>query len=130
MAEFVTKEDAHTQLRTSNDDESWLSAWIPAASAAVEAWLKQPWRCYKPQVDAAGLPVIGEAGVPLPVLDDEGKPVVHPLVKSAVLVELAAQYRFRDSEGAPVVDPGAGHGYVLSQGATALLAPLRRTTVA
>ncbi|MCD9005226.1 phage gp6-like head-tail connector protein [Luteimonas sp. XNQY3] len=130
MGEFVTLEDAHTQLRTSADDDPWLALWIPAASAAVEAWLKQPWRCYKLQIDAVGLPMIGEEGVPLPVLDEEGKPVVHPLVRSAVLVELAAQYRFRDSEGAPVVEPSAGHGYVLSQGATALLAPLRKSTVA
>lgn len=112
MADFVTLEQARHQLRTDPEDDSWLEMWIPAVSAAVVLWLKDEQRCYEAD------------------LDDEGNPVVLPSVKAAVLIELAAQHRFRDSEGAPVMPATAGHGYVLSQGATALLAPLRRSTVA
>jgi hypothetical protein len=47
-----------------------------------------------------------------------------------VLVELASQYRFRDGSGKDnVVPDAAGHGYILSKGATAILSGLRKSTV-
>jgi hypothetical protein len=131
MVEFVTKAQAQEQLRLDpGADDSWLEFAIPAVSAAVDSWLKSPWRRYELQRDGAGAPIIGADGIPLPVLDDEGKPVLASQVVLATLVELASHSRFREGEGDNTVPADAGHGYVLSRAATALLAPLRRSTVA
>jgi hypothetical protein len=131
MLEFVTPADAREQLRIDSDaDDRWLAIWIPAVSVQVAAWLKQEWRLYLLQRDAAGQVVLDDAGVPVPVEGDDGEPVVHPAVIAATLLELASQYRYREGEGDNVVPADAGHGYVLSRAATAQLAPLRRTTVA
>ena len=70
------------------------------------------------------------------ILDSDGEPVVKPVVRAACLLELASQYRFREGEGnndtayAGRSFDGRGHGYVLNKASTALLAPLRRPTVA
>lgn len=131
MREFVTPADAREQLRIDSDaDDRWLVIWIPAVSASVAAWLKQEWRLYVLQRDAAGELIRDAAGVPVPVLDAGDEPVLHPAVIAATLLELASQYRYREGEGDNTVPADAGHGYVLSRAATAQLAPLRRTTVA
>lgn len=131
MVEFVTKSQAKEQLRLEpGADDLWLDFAIPAVSAAVDSWLKSPWRRYELQRDSTGAPITGADGVPLPVLDDDQNPVLAQQVVLATLVELASQYRFREGEGDNTVAAEAGHGYVLSRAATALLAPLRRSTVA
>lgn len=131
MHSFVTPDDAREQLRIDSDaDDRWLAIWIPAVSTSIAAWLKQEWRLYLLQRDAVGEVVLDDAGVPVPVEDDAGKPIVHPAVVAATLLELASQYRYREGEGDNVVPSDAGHGYVLSKAATAQLVALRRSTVA
>lgn len=131
MLEFVTPADARDQLRIdSGADDTWLAIWIPAVSASIAAWLKQEWRLYMLQRDAAGELILDTAGLPMPVMSDDGEPLLHPSVIAATLLELASQYRYREGEGDNTVPADAGHGYVLSRAATAQLAPLRRTTVA
>lgn len=131
MLEFVTPADAREQLRIDSDaDDRWLAIWIPAVSASVAAWLKQEWRLYVLLRDSSGEVVRDSSGIPLPALDSDDLPILHPSVIAATLLELASQYRYREGEGDNVVPADAGHGYVLSRAATAQLAPLRRTTVA
>lgn len=104
---LVTIDQAKDHLRIDSDaDDSWLSVWVPAISQAVLLWLKDESRAYNEDGDAL------------------------PIVQSAVLIELASQYRFREGEGAAQVPANWGHGYTLSLGATALLTPLRKSTVA
>lgn len=131
MHNFVTPADAREHLRIDSDaDDRWLAMWIPAVSTSIAAWLKQEWRLYLLQRDAAGEFVLDDAGVPVPVEGDDGEPIVHPSVVAAALLELASQYRYREGEGDNVVSAEAGHGYVLSKAATAQLVSLRRSTVA
>jgi len=131
MFSFVTPADAREQLRIDSDaDDRWLAIWIPAVSTSIAAWLKQEWRLYLLQRDATGEVVLDDSGVPVPVADGAGEPIVHPAVVAATLLELASQYRYREGEGENVVTADAGHGYVLSKAATAQLVPLRRSTVA
>jgi hypothetical protein len=55
---------------------------------------------------------------------------VNPLVKAAVLIELASQYRYREGEGENAVPQDNGqYGYILSAAATGLLRGLRKPTV-
>lgn len=136
MLELVTKADARAQLRLDDvgsaggPDDAWLDIFIPAVSEAVRSWLKVDARLYVPLRDSAGDIVRDSAGHPIPQEDSNG-PVVNPSVRGAVLIELASQFRFREGEGTDNVVPSdAGHGYVLSKGATALLAGLRKSTVA
>lgn len=120
---LVTIEEARNHLRIDGSyDDSWLETWIPGVSQAVLMWLKDESRAYQPEIDSNGDEVV----------DSNGDPVltVRPLVRSAVLVELASQYRFREGEGVAQVPSHWGHGYTLSVGATALLTPLRKSTVA
>lgn len=130
MAELVTMNEARAHLRIDSDaDDEWLQIWIPAIGDAVLSWLKNSWRLYAQLKDADGVVQMDGNGVPLPLLDANGAPVVNPRVKSAALVELAQQYRFRDGSDAGVVPSHAGHGYVLGAGATALLSGARKSTV-
>ena len=108
---LVTIDQAKSHLRIDGDyDDPWLEMMIPAVSQAVLLWLKDESRAYE--------------GV-----DSNGDQVVKPIVQSAVLVELASQYRFREGEGVSSVPANWGHGYALSLGSTALLTPLRKSTV-
>lgn len=113
-----------------NADGPWFAIMIPAVSEAVRDWLKDEWRLYVLARDEAGAVVRDDNGVPVPAVDSDGKPTVRPKVKAAALIELAMQHRFRDGDGAPAVPSHAGHGYTLGQGATALLASSRRSSVA
>lgn len=130
MPDLITIEDARAHLRLDADssggaDDGWLSIFIPAVSSAVLLWLKDPWRAYIPQEDSAGDVLLDSAGDPIP------SEIVQPVVHAAVLVELASQFRFREGEGQDnSVSADAGHGYVLNKVSTAMLAPLRKTTVA
>lgn len=127
---FVSVPEAQQHLRIdTHADTPWLEMMIPAVSEAVQSWLKDAWRPYVIATDELGKPVFDEYGVPVLALTD-GEPVVKPRVKSAVLVELAQQYRFRDGSGAAAVPSHWGHGYVLGAGATSLLSGLRKGTVA
>ncbi len=119
---LVTLEQARVHLRIDHDaDDAWLNVMIPAVSEAVLLWLKDPMRAYETILDSSGDPV---------VVEDSNGPITRPVVRSAVLLEVATQYRYREGEGAPQAPEHWGHGYTLSPGATSLLTPLRRPTVA
>jgi hypothetical protein len=129
--DLLTVEEAALHVRSDTAaDGPWFAIMIPAVSEAVRDWLKDEWRLYVLARDGAGAVVRDANGVPVPAVDGDGRPTVRPIVKSAALIELAMQHRFRDGDGAPAVPSHAGHGYTLGQGATALLASSRRSTVA
>lgn len=120
---LVSIEEARSHLQVDTlAHDPWLSTWIPAVEAAVFSWLKQSWRAYEPSG------VMDSQGEPIPLEDSDG-PVVRPMVKAAVLVELAQQFRFRDGSDAANVPSHWGHGHVLGIGATSLLAGVRKGTV-
>lgn len=128
MAELVTLADArnHLRLDTGTADDAWLAIFIPAISEAVLNWLKDEWRAYVPEEDSSGI-VTDSNGDPIPAIPLEAR----WSVKAAVLLELGNVYRNREGEGKDnVVPDAAGWGYVLNKASTALLAPLRKTTVA
>lgn len=135
MIELVTIKDAREHLRLDYDeaggpDDPWLDVMIPAISQAVALWLKDEWRLYVSERDSGGEIVTDDNGNPVPAEDDEGDPIVQPVVRAAVLIELDSAYQFRSGEGRDnVVTTDAGYGYVLNKASTALLAPLRRPTV-
>ena len=135
MDDLVTIQEAREHLRLDADsaggaDDAWLMIFIPAISQAVALWLKDSWRLYVQEVDSGG-PVVDSAGDPVPA-----EPlVVKPVVKAAVLLEIASNYRFREGEGVdnftPTGDLYSGrYGYILNKTSTALLHGLRRPTVA
>lgn len=126
---LVTLQEAkdHLLVDTSAGD-SWITMAIEGVSDAVRSWLKEDWRLYVPMEDSNGV-IVDSSGDPIPMEDSNG-PIVRPVVKMATLVELAVQYRFRDGDGTPAVPSHWGHGHVLSAGPTALLAALRKATVA
>lgn len=135
MTDLVTKQDARAQLRLDyvgdvGPDDPWLELAIPAVSAAVSGWLKDSWRLYELERDSDGDVVLDSSDEPVPVLDSNGDPIVHPTVRLATLVELDRQYRFRDGAAEGNVPADAGYGYTLGAGATSLLTPIRRPTVA
>lgn len=130
--DLITFAEAYEHLRLDYDsdgsaDDAWLTVFIPAISEAVSLWLKVESRLYVPEVDSAGDPILDSAGDPVPAIPLTARPVV----KAAVLIELGSAYRFREGEGKDnVVPDAAGWGYVLNKTSTALLAPLRRSTLA
>lgn len=129
MPNLVTNAEAAAQLRLDTTaDDPWLAIFIPAISQAVLTWLKEDWRAYVPAEDSNGDPVVDSNGDTIPVLDSDGEPFPKPVVKAAVLVELAQQFRFRDGSDAAAVPSHWGHGYILGAGATSLLAGLRKST--
>ena len=136
MLELVTIDDARQQLRldeidsNGGADDAWLALAIPGVSEAVRSWLKDDWRLYLPERDTDGAVITDTDGDPIPAEDSNGNPITHPTVRLAVLLELASQFRYREGEGENVVPADAGHGYTLSKGATAMLAGLRKPTVA
>lgn len=128
--DLVTLEEARAQLQIDVDGSSgsphdaWLMIWIPAISGAVMAWLKDEWRAFVSAEDSNGDVIEDSNGDPIPA-----EPLtVLPLVKGAVLVELAQQFRYREGTEAAQVPAHWGHGYTLGIGATALLTPLRKST--
>lgn len=131
MTSLVTKPEAYAQLRIDDTaHDAWLDIWIPAASEAVLSWLKDEWRAYVPMLDADGEPILDSAGDEIPEVDSAGDMTPRPQVKAAVLIELASQFRFRDGSGKDNVVPAdAGHGYTLNKASTAILSPLRKSTV-
>lgn len=127
--DLVSLEEVRNHLRTDNNaDDAWLAVWITAISQAVLSWLKDSWRAYEVVLDSNGDPIEDSNGDRFPAEDSNG-PIVKPMVKAAVLVELAQQYRFRDGSGAAAVPSHWGHGYVLGAGATSLLVALRKSTL-
>lgn len=135
MADLITIDQARQHLRLDSDsdggaDDAWLTTWIAVCSEAVSLWLKGSGRLYEPALDSDGQPILDSSQEPVPRLDSNLEPVVRKVVQAAVLIELAAQYRYREGEGVDnVVDASAGHGYVLNKASTALLVPLRKTTI-
>lgn len=137
MLELVTIDEARQHLRIDNytttggPDDAWLSLWIQVVSAAVAGWLKDSWRLYQWEVDSSGAVVEDSNGDPIPEVDSNGDPIIRPEVRGATLIELAYKYRAREGEDVDnLVRPDAGYGYMLNQASTALLAHLRKPTVA
>lgn len=139
LLELVSRDDAIAQLHLDEDgsagsaEDVWLSLAIPAISQAVALWLKDDWRLWVPETDADGTVVIDSSGDPVPEVDSSGEKTVQPIVRMAVLLELASQNRFREGEGdngMPMDGRFDGpYGYILSKGATALLSGLRKPTM-
>jgi hypothetical protein len=130
MIELVTTAQARSHLRLDSDsnggaDDDGLDIFIPAISEAVANWLKEEWRLYEWLEDSNGDYLEDSAGDFIPDTAN-----VRWAVKAAVLVELERQYRYRGGESEADVPSEQGHGYTLGKGATALLSPLRKTTVA
>jgi len=131
MINLVTTDEARIHLRADTADYPWLTIFIPAISEAVFSWLKEEWRAYVLERTADGSVIFDSNGDGIPVIDSNGDMIVSPLVKAAVLVELAGTFQFRAGEGTDTVVPAdAGHGYILGKGATALLAGVRKSTLA
>ena len=129
MASLVTLAEVKSHLMVDNDAaDGWIELMILAISGAVLSWLKDDWRAYELERDAAGDPIQDSAGDYIVLLDSNGEPIPLPLVKAATMVEIASQFRFRDGDGAAAVPSHAGHGYVLSAGPTSLLTGLRKPT--
>jgi hypothetical protein len=130
MLELVTNAEAVQHLRLDETaDNAWLAIFIPAVSEAVAGWLKDEWRLYEPEIDSGGI-VVDSSGDPVPALDSNGH-AVRVVVKGAVLLELASLYRYREGEGKDnMVPDAAGYGYTLNKGSTAMLAGLRKCTLA
>lgn len=129
MASLVTLAEVKSHLMVDNDAaDGWIELMILAISGAVLSWLKDDWRAYELERDAAGDPIQDSAGDYIALLDSNGEPIPLPLVKAATMVEIASQFRFRDGDGAAAVPSHAGHGYVLSAGPTSLLTGLRKPT--
>lgn len=134
MTDFVSIEDCRYHLRLDADsnggaDDGWLAIFIPAISSAVALWLKDEWRAFVCMLDSNGDYIVDSNEDPIPIIDSNGDMTVQPVVRAACLVEIGSQFRFREGEGDNVVPADAGHGYILSKGATALLAGLRMSTV-
>lgn len=128
--ELVTSAEAIQHLRLDQTaDLPWLAIFIPAISEAVASWLKDEWRLYVPEMDSGGI-VVDSSGDPVPFVDSNGY-TVRPIVKAALLIELGSVYRYREGEGKDnVVPDAAGYGYTLNKASTAMLAGLRKSTVA
>lgn len=124
MPDLITLDEARSQIRGTSADDGWLTTWIPIVSDAIAAWLKDAWRLYVPEIDSSGVVTIDSSGDPVP------SEVIHPSVRGAALVEIASQYRFREGDGDNAVPADAGYGYMLCRTSTAMLAPLRKSTIA
>lgn len=130
MTALVDIHEARDHLRVdSYADDNWIELMILAVSGAVLAWLKESWRAYEPALDSNGDAITDSNGDEIPALDASGEMTPKPMVKAAVLVELAQHYRFRDGSGAAAVPQHWGHGYTLGVAATSLLSSLRKSTV-
>ena len=131
MHSFVSLDEAYAHLRIDQYcDDLWLEIFIPAISQSVASWVKDAWRLYAPMLDSDGQTVLDSDGHPVPAEDDDGNPILKYAVRAAVLIELERQYRCRGGESPADVPSTDGGGYVLGKGATALLAPLRKSTAA
>ena len=131
MIDLITIEQAREHLRLDADssggpDDAWLAIFIPAISAAVAGWIKEPARLYVPEVDSSGFVVYDSSGEPVPA-----EPLAaRPEIVGAILLELSSAYRYREGEGREnVVSADAGYGYVLNKSSTAILMHLRKATV-
>lgn len=136
MLELVTLEECYSHLRldevdsNGSPDDPWLQVFIPAISQAVALWLKSEARLYIPELDSNGDVVFDSNGNPVPELDSNGQPTPMPVVRAAVLIEIAKIHKEREGEGVNYSGGDAGYGYTLSPQATNLLTPLRKPTVA
>lgn len=127
VLELVSFDEARHQLRIDADDDShdeWLALFIPSVSESVASWLKDRWRLYLPERDSNDDVVIDSDGVPVPAEDDQGRRIVHPIVRAAVLLELAVLFELRKGGDEHRLD-----GYTLSKAATNILTGLRKPTV-
>lgn len=104
---IITPDEAKAHLRLDDADDDWLAMAIPAVQHAVVLWCGSESCLF---CEASGL--------------------VHEVVKLAALVELARQYSQREGPQQKNQMEWAMRGYSLGPGATSLLQPLRKPTVA
>lgn len=103
---LVTLQEAKDHLRVDGKNEDDLiEQIIEGVSGAIESWVGSEER-----------------------LQDDSEDTL-PQVELATLVEVAAHYRYREGAEDREVRDWYAKGYVLSQTATALLAPLRKPRV-
>lgn len=122
---LVTLQEASEHLRRDTvDDDQDLTLKIHAASAAVLNYLKREALAYEPERDEAGSIILDEHGAPVPVLDDENKPIVRFEVRAAVLLMLGELYKNREGEQDGEIPTQWGYGY-LPRPVVSLLYPLR-----
>lgn len=112
----VAEAKHHCRIDTDADD-GWLEMVLVGVTRAIEQWVQEADRVWI-------LDTHGDR-----VLDTHGDPVPEPNARIACLLEVASQYRSRDGTDTAQVPAHWGHGYILSHGATAMLAGLRRSTV-
>lgn len=118
---LVTVDEARDHLRSDTDaDTSDLTAKIQAASDAVLDYVGT----LVPR-DTAGDPFLDSSGALLGIPER-----VVTRLKQATLITVGYLYRERAGSHEYAVPSAFGYGYSLPQGATALLYPLRRPTVA
>lgn len=132
---LVDIEAARLHVRADDEDSnSWFMFWIPIVSDAVAAWLGDEWRIYELQRDEKGAIMKDENGVPMPMRDAAGRPIISNLARGAAIVELADIYSNREGESRKFMEQagnaGGAWGYALCAGATALLSGLRKSRVA
>ena len=106
MVEIITPEEAKEHLRLDDDDTAWLTMALPPVRNAIILWCGSESRLH----------------------DAEGD--LHECVRLAALVELARQYIQREGPQQKNQMDWFMQGYSLGPGATALLQPLRKPTVA
>lgn len=118
---LVTVDEARDHLRSDTDaDTADLTAKIQAASDAVLDYVGT----LVPR-DTAGDPFLDSSGALIGVTER-----VVTRLKQATLITVGYLYRERAGSQEYAVPSAFGYGYSLPQGATALLYPLRRPTVA
>lgn len=122
---LVTLQEASEHLRRdTTDDDQDLTLKIHAASAAVLNYLKRESLAYEPERDSSGNVIRDEDGFPIPVLDDDGDPIVRFEVRAAVLLMLGELYKNREGEQGGEIPTQWGYGY-LPRPVVSLLYPLR-----
>ncbi len=119
---MITVEDCKLHCRVDHDaDDAWFETMIEVVSQAVELWLGEKERMYELYEDSNGDLV--------PVVDSSDLPVLLPIVRGAMLIEISMQYKSREGGDQASIPAHWGHGYVLGLGATSLLTGLRKSRV-
>ena len=128
---LVEIHDARVHVRADDiDSDKWFEFWIPLVSELIASWLGDTWRLYELARDDNGDLITNENGVPEPMRDAFGEPIINRLVRGAALVELADIYANREGESRKFMDNGGAWGYSLCAGATAILQGIRKSRLA
>ncbi|MNF76191.1 Phage gp6-like head-tail connector protein [compost metagenome] len=122
---YVSLERAKAHLNMDHDeDDSLITAYAQAASAAVKNYLKSS-SPYEVERDSNDDPVLDSNRDPEYVRDSSGNKVIAGAVEAAVLIMVGHLYKDRDENP----DTAFEQGY-LPKPVTALLYPLRDPALA